>query len=169
MTASKTPGVMSCHALPSPCRPTRATVERGRRRLTDGERTQLATAARLAQRAGTPSITELARAWRISPQSLYDIINRQRQTGSAAALRRTGRAHLLGDADATVLAEVSEELDGEYTWEEITERFNKKTGKNVSTMTVYRFCRSRGWRERGASLEDALGVLPSSLPHSLPR
>ena len=112
---------------------------------------------------------ELARAWRISPQALYDIINRQRLTGSAAALRRTGPARLLGDADATVLAEVSEELDGEFTWEEITERFNKKTGKGVSKSTVFRFCKSRGWRERGASLEDAQGVLPCSLPHSLPR
>jgi len=93
------------------------------------------------------SIKELARAWRISPQALYDIINRQRLTGSAASLRRTGPAHVLGDADEMVLAELSEELDGEYTWEEITERFNQKTGKNVSTMTVYRFCKNRGWRE----------------------
>ena len=29
----------------------------------------------------------------------------------------------------------------------MTERFNAKTGKNVSTMTVFRFCKSRGWRE----------------------
>jgi len=138
---------MSYHAFPSPCRPTLATVERGRRQLTDEERTQLATAARFARHTGTPSIKELARAWRISPQALYDIINRQRLTGSAASLRRTGPAHVLGDADETVLAELSEELDGEYTWEEITERFNQKTGKNVSTMTVFRFCKSRGWRE----------------------
>ena len=68
-----------------------------------------------------------------------------------------------------MLAELSEELDGEYTWEEITERFNERTGKNVSTPTVFRFCKSRGWRERGASLGDAQGVLPCSLPHSLPR
>ena len=138
---------MSSHALPGTCRPTLATVERGRRRLTDGERTQLAIAARYARHTGTPSMKELARAWKISPQSLYDIINRQRETGSAAALRRTGPAYLLGDADETVLAELSEELDGEYTWEEITERFNEKTGKNVSTMTVYRFCKNRGWRD----------------------
>jgi len=58
-----------------------------------------------------------------------------------------GPAHLLGDADETVLAELSEELDGQYTWEEITERFNEKTGQEVSTMTVFRFCKSRGWRE----------------------
>jgi predicted Zn-dependent protease with MMP-like domain len=68
-----------------------------------------------------------------------------------------------------VLAELSEELDGEYTWEEMTERFNERTGKEVSTSTVFRFCKSRGWRERGASLGDAQGVLPCSLPHSLPR
>ena len=55
-----------------------------------------------------------------------------------------GPAHLLGDADETVLAELSEELDGQYTWEEITERFNEKTGQEVSTMTVFRFCKSRG-------------------------
>jgi hypothetical protein len=42
---------------------------------------------------------------------------------------------------------LSDELDGEYTWEEITERFNKKTGKGVSTATVFRFCKSRGWRD----------------------
>ena len=129
MTASKTRIVMSSHALPSPCRPTLATVERGRRRLTDGERTQLATAARFARHTGEVSIKELARAWRISPQALYDIINRQRSTGSAAALRRHGPAHLLTDADAAVLAELSEELDGEYTWEEMTERFKDKTGQ----------------------------------------
>ena len=169
MTALKTPGVMSCHALPSPCRPTRATVERGRRQLVVGERTQLATAARFARHTGTPSIKEPARAWRIRPQSLYDIINRQRLTGSAAALRRTGPAHLLTDADEAVLAELSEELDGEYTWEEMTESFNERTGKKVSKMTVFRFCKNRGWRERGASLEDAQGVLPCPLPHSLPR
>ena len=77
-TASKTPGVMSYHAWPSPCRPSLATVERGTRQLTDEERTQLATAARCAQRVGTPSIKELAREWRISPQAIYNIINRQR-------------------------------------------------------------------------------------------
>jgi len=112
MTASKTPGVMICQALPSPCRPTLATVERGRCQLTDGERTQLATAARFARHTGEVSIKELARAWRISPKALYDIINRQRSTESAAALRRPGPAHLLTDADAAVLAELSEELDG---------------------------------------------------------
>ena len=116
-TASKTPGVMSYHAWPSPCRPSLATVERGTRQLTDEARTQLATAARCARRIGTPSIKELAREWRISPQAIYNIINRQRSTGSAAALRRTGPAHLLTDADEAVLAELSEELDGEYTWE----------------------------------------------------
>ena len=167
--ASKTTSVMSYHALPSPCRPTRATVERGRRQLTDGERTQLATAARFARHTGTPSMKELARAWLISPQSLYDIINRQRSTGSADALRRMGPAHLLTDADAVVLAELSEELDGEYTWEEMTERFNEKTEKEVSKATVFRFCKNRGWRDCDASLKDARGVLPCSLPHSLPR
>ena len=145
--ASKTPSVMSYHAFPSPCRPTLATVERGRRQLTDDERTQLATAARFARHTGTPSMKQLARAWRISPQALYKIINRQRLTGSAAALQRMGPAHLLGDADETVLAELSEELDGEYTWKEITERFNEKRGQEVGTMTVFRFCKSRGWRE----------------------
>ena len=169
MTASKTRSVMTSHALPGTCRPTLATVERGRRRLTDGERTQLATAARFARHTGTPSMKEMARAWKISPKALYDIINRQRETGSAAALPRSGRPSALTDADETVLAELSEELDGEYTWEEITERFNEKTGKKVSKATVFRFCKSRGWRERGASLEDAQGVLPCSLPHSLPR
>jgi len=166
-TASKTPGVMSVHAWPSPRRPSLATVERGTRQLTDEERTQLATAARYALYAGTPSIKELARGLRISPKAVYDIINRQRLTGSAAALPRTGPAHLLTDADKVVLAELSEELDGEYRWEEMTARFNEKTGKNVSKMAVFRFCKSRGWRERGASLEDAQGVLPCS--HSLPR
>ena len=68
-----------------------------------------------------------------------------------------------------MLAELSEELDGEFTWEEITERFNEKTGKKVSKATVFRFYKSRGWRKRRASLEDAQGVLPCSLPHSLPR
>jgi len=46
---------------------------------------------------------ELARAWKISPQSLYDIINRQRLTGSGAALLRSGRPSVLTDADETVL------------------------------------------------------------------
>lgn len=146
-TTSKTPGVMSCHALPSPCRPSLATVERGTRQLTDEERTQLATAARYARHAGTPSIKELAREWRISPTAIYAIINRQRSTGSAAALPRSGRPNTMTDVDEVVLAELSEELDGEYTWEEMTERFNERTGKEVSTMTVFRFCKSRGWRE----------------------
>ena len=142
-TASKTPGVMSCHALPSPCRPSLATVERGTRQLTDEERTltdEERTAARCARYAGTPSINELAREWRISPKAIYAIINRQRSTGSAAALPRSGRPNTLTDDDAAVLAELSEELDGEYTWEEMTKRFNERTGKEVSTMTVFRFC-----------------------------
>ena len=46
--ALKTPRVMTSRALPSPCRPALATVERGSRQLTDEERTQLATAARFA-------------------------------------------------------------------------------------------------------------------------
>ena len=110
--ASKTPGVMSCHALPSPCRPTLATVERGRRRLTDGERTQLATAARFARHTGEVSIKELARAWRISPTCVYDIINRQRSAGRAAARRRTGPARRLTDADEGGRAAVAGVRDG---------------------------------------------------------
>ena len=43
--ALKTPRVVNFSALPSPCRPALATVERGNRQLTD-EETQLATAAR---------------------------------------------------------------------------------------------------------------------------
>jgi len=40
--ALKTPRMVNFHALPSPCRPALATVERGSRQLTDEERTQLA-------------------------------------------------------------------------------------------------------------------------------
>ena len=51
--ALETPRVMSSRALLSPCRPALATVERGRRQLTDEERTQLATAARFARHTRT--------------------------------------------------------------------------------------------------------------------
>ena len=47
--------------------------------------------------------------------------------------------------------------------------FQRENGEKVSKATVFRFCKSRGWSERGASLEDADVVLPCSLPHSLPR
>ena len=145
--ALKTPRVMTSRALPSPCRPALATVERGSRRLTDEERTQLATAARFALATRTLSIKELASVWKISPTAVYAIIERQRETGSAAALPRPGPPHVLTDADEVVLAELSEELDGNYTWDEITKRFNKETGKGVCTTTVFTFCKSRGWHE----------------------
>ena len=145
--ALKTPRVMTSCALPSPCRPALATVERGRRQLTDGERTQLATAARFARHTGTLSIKELASVWKISPAAVYNIIERQRETGSAAALPRPGPPKVLTDADESVLARLSEELDGNYTWDEITKRFNEETGKRVCKMTVFRFCKSRGWHE----------------------
>ena len=145
--ALKTPRVMNFHALPSPCRPALATVERGSRQLTDEERTQLATAARFARYSGTVSMKDLAVTWKISPTCLYDIINRQRATGSAAALPRSGRPNILTDADEAMLSELSEELDGNYTWDEITKRFNEETGKEVCTATVFRFCKSRAWRE----------------------
>ena len=145
--ALKTPRVMTSRALPSPCRPALATVERGRRQLTDEERTQLATAARFGRVTRTLSIKELASVWKISPKCLYAIINRQRETGSAAALPRPGPPKVLTDADESVLARLSEELDGNYTWDEITKRFNEETGKDVCKMTVFRFCKSRGWHE----------------------
>jgi hypothetical protein len=146
MAALKTPRVMTSRALPSPCRPALATVERGRRQLTDEERTQLATAARFARHTGTSSIKELASVWKISPKCLYAIINRQRETGSAAALPRPGPPKVLTYADESVLARLSEELEGNYTWDEITKRFNEETGKDVCKMTVFRFCNSRGGR-----------------------
>ena len=90
-TALKTPRVMNFHAFSSPCRPAVATVERGSRQLTDEERTQLAKAARFARYSGTASIKDLMRTWKISPRALYDIINRQRATGSAAALPRSAK------------------------------------------------------------------------------
>lgn len=145
--ALKTPRVMTSRALPSPCRPALATVERGSRQLTDEERTQLATAARFARITRTLSIKELASVWKISPTAVYDIINRQRETGSAAALPRPGPRKVLTDADESVLVRLSEELDGNYTWDEITKRFNKETGKGVCTTTVFTFCKSRGWHE----------------------
>ena len=54
---------------------------------------------------------------------------------------------LLGDVDEAVLAELSEELDGNYTWDEITKRFNEETRKEGCTTTVFRFCYNRGWLE----------------------
>ena len=137
------PRVIDALARPSPCRPTLDTVERGRRQLTDEERIQLATAARFARHTGTVAMAELVRVWKMSPKALHDIINRQRLTGSVAALRRTGPAHLLMDADEEVLAWLFEELDGNYTWREMKERFNEERGKEVSTMTVFRFCKNR--------------------------
>jgi hypothetical protein len=113
-TALKTPRVMNFHALPSPCRPALATVERGSQQLADEERTQLGTAACFERHSGTVSIKDLARVWKISSQAVYNIINRQRSTGSAAALPRSGRPNMI-DADETVLARLSEELDGNYT------------------------------------------------------
>ncbi len=101
--ALKTPRVVNFSALPSPCRPALATVERGNRQLTDEERTQLATAARFARHTGTVSRTELARTWKITTRALYNIVNRQRETGSAAALPRSGRPNVLTDADESVL------------------------------------------------------------------
>jgi hypothetical protein len=50
-------------------------------------------------------------------------------------------------ADESVLARLSEELEGNYTWDEITKRFNEETGKDVCKLTVFRFCNSRGWHE----------------------
>ena len=147
MAALKTPRVMTSRALPSPCKPALATVERGRRQLTDEERTQLATAARFGRVTRTLSIKELASVWKISPKCLYAIIKRQRETGSAAALPRPGPPKVLTDADESVLARLSEELEGNYTWDEITKRFNEETGKEVSASTVHRFCKSRGWHE----------------------
>ena len=85
--------------------------------------------------------------WKISDKSVYAIINRQRDTGSAAALPRPGPRKVLTDADESVLVRLSEELDGNYTWDEITKRFNKETGKGVCTTTVFTFCKSRGWHE----------------------
>ena len=85
--------------------------------------------------------------WKISDKSVYAIINRQRDTGSAAALPRPGPRKVLTDADESVLVRLSEELDGNYTWDEITKRFNEETGKGVSKMTVFTFCKSRGWHE----------------------
>ena len=93
------------------------------------------------------SIKELASVWRIGPKCLYDIIKRQRETGSAAALPRPGPPKVLTDADESVLARLSEELDGKYTWDDITKRFNEETGKGVCTTTVFTFCKSRGWHE----------------------
>ena len=137
---------MTSRALPSPCRPALATVERGRRQLTDEERTQLAT-ARFARGTGTVGIKQLASVWKIGITALYAIIKRQRETGSAAALPRPGPPKVLTDANESVLARLSEELEGNYTWDEITKRFNEETGKDVCKMTVFRFCNSRGWHE----------------------
>jgi hypothetical protein len=98
------------------------------------------TAARFARYSGTVTIAELARVWKIITRALYDIINRQCSTGSAAALPRSGRPNVMTDADESVLAELPEELDGNYTWDEITKRFNDETGK-VQQFSHARFSR----------------------------
>jgi hypothetical protein len=46
---------------------------------------------------------------------------------------------------------VVQELDGNYTWDEMTKRFNEETGKEVSTMTVFRFCKTRATKTLKAS------------------
>ena len=62
-------------------------------------------------------------------------------------IRDRGRPKVLTDADESVLARLSEELEGNYTWDEITKRFNEETGKGVCTATVFTFCKNRGWHE----------------------
>ena len=93
------------------------------------------------------SVKDLAGVCKISPRALYDIINRQHEAGSAAALPRSGRPNIMTDADEAVLARLSEELYGNYTWDEITKRFNEETKKEVGVSTVHRCCKSRNWRE----------------------
>ena len=122
----------------------RLSVEADNSRTKRGHNSRL---PRFARHAGTVSMKDLAREWRISPRALYDLINRQRATGSAAALPRPGRPNILTVADEAVLSELSEELDGNYTWDEITKRFNEETGKEVCTTTVFRFCKDRCWRK----------------------
>jgi hypothetical protein len=122
---------------PSPCRPALDTTERERRQLTDEERIQLATAARFARHTGTVAMAELARVWKISPKALYDIINRQRFTGSAAALRSGGPAHLLTDADEKVLSEVETLTKNATAW-----RLESYSWRAATLVTEARRCYS---------------------------
>ena len=87
------------------------------------------------------SVKDLGGRGKSSPRALYDIVNRQGESVLAAALRRTGPAHPLTRVKEAVLVELSEELDGNCTWDEITKRFNEETGEEVSTSTVHRFCK----------------------------
>ena len=133
----KTPRVMNFHALPSPCRPEVATVECGSRQLTDEERasnsrlSRTSRAMRFARHTGKISTVELARVWKISPRALYVIINRQRAIESAAALSRSGQPNILTGADEAVLSELSDELDGNYTWDEITRLVDRLVNFNA--------------------------------------
>ena len=70
---------------------------------------------------------------------------------------------MLTDADESVLARLSEELYGDYTWNEITKHFNEETRKEVSASTVHRFCQSRGWHE---VCDKVRTVPPCSQAHS---
>ena len=64
----------------------------------------------LARHAGTVCMAELATMWKVSQQTVYDVMNRQRDTGSAAVLPRSGRPNVLTHADEAVFAGLSEEL-----------------------------------------------------------
>ena len=54
--------------------------------------------------------------------------------GYTAPSGRDRRVDVDGGTDESVLAR-SEELDGNYTWDEITKDFNEETGKGVCTTT----------------------------------
>ena len=65
----------------------------------------------LARHAGTVCMAELATMLKVSQQTVYDVMNRQRDTGNAAALPRSGRPNVLTQrADEAVFARLSEGL-----------------------------------------------------------
>ena len=93
-------------------------------------------AMRFARHTGKISTVELARVWKISPRALYVIINRQRAIESAAALPRSGQPNILTGADEAVLSELSDELDGNYTWDEITRLVDRLVNFNARLKRV---------------------------------
>jgi len=143
----KSPSRTVLGPLLSPFKAPTGVRERDGRELSDTERVAFAKCVHFAVRYGQASVSDVCKEWGISKPHGYRILRRWRAEENVDSRPRSGRPRALTEADMKTLENLSEELQGYCTWELLAKRFTEKTNKRVSCATVFRSCKTAGWRQ----------------------
>lgn len=97
------------------------------------------------------SIRKLAKRFKISPSTIWELLKRYEKTGHLEADSPPGRKPITGQQEVKVLEKLLKKYN-DLTLSELQKRLKEQTGTQVSITTIHRLCQQFEWRYKKNSI-----------------